>query len=238
VINKVIPEEVLMETAAIAFQRGWSTLKLYFMISLPDENLEDVRSIVTLIEKVYNLGRELAGHRLRLGISLSTFVPKPHTPFQWTAQDSEDQIILKHDLVKDGIARRGLKVSWQDPKTSLLEAVISRGDRKIGQVILKAWKSGSTFDAWSEHFKWENWQKAFAECNLDPAFYAKRARNLDEILPWSIIDIGVSTEHLKREYNKALAGQETGDCRYTGCHACGFQSSFQACQDRLSRNNT
>jgi radical SAM family uncharacterized protein len=237
VINKVIPEEVLLETAAIAFQRSWTTLKLYFMISLPDENLEDVRSIVNLIEKVYNLGRELAGHRLRLGISLSTFVPKPHTPFQWVAQDPEAQIILKHDVVKDGIARRGLKVSWQDPKTSLLEAVISRGDRKIGQVIMRAWKLGSTFDAWSEHFKWENWQKAFVECGLDPAFYANRVRNLDEVLPWSIIDIGVTVDHLKREYHKALAGQETGDCRYTGCHACGFQTSFPACQARLTGNN-
>ena len=125
--------------------------------------MEDVQYIVKLIEKVYNIGRELAGHRVRVGISLSTFVPKPHTPFQWVAQDKEEQIILKHDIVKDGVARRGLKVSWQDPKTSLLEAVISRGDRKIGKVILQAWKSGSVFDAWSEHFKWENWKKAFED---------------------------------------------------------------------------
>ncbi len=233
VINKVIPESVLMETAAIAFQRGWTTLKLYFMIGLPQETLEDVQYIVNLIEKVYNIGREIAGHRVRLGISLATFVPKPHTPFQWVAQDSEDQIILKHDLVKDGIARRGLKVSWQDPKISLLEAVISRGDRKIGEVIYQAWQAGSSFDAWSEHFKWENWQKAFAAAGIDPAFYANRRRETDEVLPWSHIDIGVSPAFLKREYQKAQAGQPTAGCRYEGCHVCGFEKSYPVCRSRL-----
>jgi radical SAM family uncharacterized protein len=233
VINKIIPEAVLLETAGIAFQRGWTTIKLYFMIGLPQENMEDVQYIVKLIEKVYNIGRELAGHRVRVGISLSTFVPKPHTPFQWVAQDKEDQIILKHDIVKDGIARRGLKVSWQDPKTSLLEAVISRGDRKIGKVILQAWKLGSTFDAWSEHFKWENWSKAFAEAGIDPAFYANRERGLDEVLPWSHIDVGVTQNYLKREYQKALDGQETGDCRDDGCHVCGYEKTFPTCRERL-----
>lgn len=237
VINKVIPEAVLLETAAIAFQRGWTTIKLYFMIGLPQENMEDVQYIGKLIEKVYNIGRELAGHRVRVGISLSTFVPKPHTPFQWVAQDKEEQIILKHDVVKDGVARRGLKVSWQDPKTSLLEAVISRGDRKIGKVILQAWKSGSVFDAWSEHFKWENWKKAFEDNSIDPAFYANREHALDEVLPWSHIDTGVTQNYLKREYQKAIAGQETGDCRYEGCNVCGFEKTFPTCRERLTRIN-
>jgi radical SAM family uncharacterized protein len=232
VINKIIPEAVLLETAAIAFQRGWTTIKLYFMIGLPQENIEDVQYIVKLIEKVYNIGRELAGHRVRVGISLSTFVPKPHTPFQWVAQDKEDQIISKRDIVKDGIARRGLKVSWQDPKTSLLEAVISRGDRKIGKVILQAWQLGSTFDAWSEHFNWENWKKAFEDNAIDPAFYANREHGLDEVLPWSHINVGVTQNYLKREYQKALEGQETGDCRYVGCNVCGFEKTFPACRER------
>jgi radical SAM family uncharacterized protein len=235
IINKIIPESVLLETAAIAFQRGWTTIKLYFMIGLPQENMEDVQYIVKLIEKVHNIGRQYMGSRARIGISLSTFVPKPHTPFQWTAQDKADQIVLKHDIVKDTVSRKGLKVSWQDPRTSLLEAVISRGDRRIGQVIYQAWKQGSTFDAWSEHFKWENWQKAFEICGLDPAFYANREHSLDEILPWSHIDIGVTTGYLKREYAKAIRGEETADCRYEGCNVCGFETTFPTCQERLQK---
>ncbi|HSW57227.1 MAG TPA: TIGR03960 family B12-binding radical SAM protein [Dehalococcoidales bacterium] len=238
IINKCIPEAVLMETAAIAFQRGWTTLKLYFMIGLPEETLEDVQYIVQLVEKIYHLGRELAGQRIKLGISLSTFVPKPHTPFQWAAQAQENDIILRHDMVKDGLARRGLKVSWQDPRTSLLEAVISRGDRHTGKVILEAWKSGCLFDAWSEHFKWENWRKAFDICGIDPAFYANRERSLEEILPWSHIDTGVTSQFLKREYLKAQQGQETPDCRYENCNACGFELTSPACLSRRKQTES
>ena len=235
IINKCIPESALLETAAIAFERGWTTLKLYFMLGLPQETLEDVQDILRLIEKVHNLGRELMGHRARVGVSLSTFVPKPHTPFQWVAQDKEETINAKHEIVKGGLARRGLKLSWQDPKASLLEAAISRGDRRIGRVILRAWQLGCSFDAWSEHFKYENWLQAFAECNLDPGFYAQRERSLDEPLPWGHIDIGVSASFLKREYQRALRGEETGDCRSTGCQVCGFEKSFPACQARLEK---
>ena len=237
VINKCIPENILLETAAIAFERGWTTLKLYFMIGLPQETLEDVQYIVRLIEKVHATGREIMGGRTRVGVSLSTFVPKPHTPFQWTAQDKEELILAKHDMVKDGVARRGLKVSWQDPRISLLEAVISRGDRRIGRVIFLAWKLGSTFDAWSEHFKWENWLSAFNECGLDPAFYAQRERGLDELLPWAHVNTGVSTDYLKREYQRALRCEETGDCRYEGCNVCGFEKWFPACQERLGNRH-
>ncbi|HEX7476085.1 MAG TPA: TIGR03960 family B12-binding radical SAM protein, partial [Dehalococcoidales bacterium] len=233
VINKCIPESVLTETAAIAFERGWTTLKLYFMIGLPQETLEDVQYIVKLIEKVHNIGREFMGNRARIGISLSTFVPKPHTPFQWAAQDKEEVINTKHEIVKSGLAKRGLKLSWQDPHASLLEAVVSRGDRRIGKVILRAWRLGSTFDAWSEHFKWENWRQAFSETGIDPAFYAQREHALDEVLPWSHIDIGMTTSYLKREQQKALQCEETGDCRYEGCNVCGFEKSFPNCQERL-----
>ncbi len=235
VINKVIPESVLMETAAIAFERGWTSLKLYFMIGLPGETLEDVQYIVKLIEKVCNIGRELKGSRARISVSLSTFVPKPHTPFQWAAQDNEEQILTKHEIIKSGLNRRGLKVSWQDPRTSLLEAVISRGDRRIGKVIYQAWKAGSSFDAWSEHFKWENWQSAFRECGVDPAFYAQREHPADEILPWSHVDLGLTTNFLMREYQKALKGEETGDCRTEGCNVCGYESSFDTCIERLQK---
>ena len=234
VINKCIPESILTETATIAFQRGWTTIKLYFMIGLPQETVEDVQYIIRLIEKVYNIGREIKGARARVGISLSTFVPKPHTPFQWVAQDNEEMILAKHDIVKSGLAKKGLKLSWQDPKTSLLEAVISRGDRKIGRVIHQAWRLGCTFDAWNEHFNWENWLHAFNECGIDPAFYAQREHTQDEILPWSHINIGVTTSYLKREYQRALRCEETGDCRYEGCNVCGFEKWFPTCQDRLA----
>jgi len=234
IINKVIPESVLMETAAIAFERGWTTLKLYFMIGLPGETIEDVRYIVNIIEKVCNIGRELKGSRARVSVSLSTFVPKAHTPFQWAAQDTEQQILAKHEIVKNGLSRKGLKISWQDPRTSLLEAVISRGDRRIGKVIYHAWKTGSNFDAWSEYFKWENWQAAFQECQVDPAFYAQRERPEDEILPWAHIDLGLTTDFLKREYRKALKGEATGDCRTEGCNVCGYESSFPTCIERLA----
>jgi radical SAM family uncharacterized protein len=234
VINKCIPESVLLETAAIAFQRSWTTIKLYFMLGLPQETLEDIQDIVKLIEKVHNIGREFMGNRARVGISLSTFVPKPHTPFQWSAQIEEKEIIARHDLVKNGLARRGLKVSWQDPKTSLLEAVVSRGDRQVGKAILRAWQLGCTFDAWSEHFNWAKWQQALSESGIDPAFYAQRERSLDEILPWSHIDVGVTTSFLKREYQKALKGEETADCRFEGCNVCGFEKSFPTCQERVA----
>jgi radical SAM family uncharacterized protein len=236
VINKCIPESVLMETARIAFERGWTTMKLYFMIGLPQETMEDVQDIVKLIERVHNTGRDIIGHRARIGVSLSTFVPKPHTAFQWNAQDKEDLILAKHEIVRNGLTRRGLKLSWQDPKTSLLEAVISRGDRRVGRVIYRAWQMGSTFDAWSEHFKWENWLQAFNECGLDPDFYSRRERSLDEILPWSHVNIGLTTAYLKREYQRALKCEETGDCRYEGCNICGFEKSFPGCQSRVGNN--
>lgn len=237
VINKCIPESVLLETATIAFQRGWTTIKLYFMLGLPSETLEDVRYIIQLIERVYNIGRKYMGHRSRVGISLSTFVPKPHTSFQWVGQEAEDQIQEKLEIIKGGLGRRGLKLSWQDIKTSLLEAVISRGDRKIGKVIYRAWQLGSTFDAWSEHFKWENWIQAFNEAGIDPSFYAQRERSLDELLPWSHVDVGITPSYLKREYRKALLSEQTGDCRYEGCNVCGFETWFPTCQQRLEKSN-
>jgi radical SAM family uncharacterized protein len=233
VINKCIPESTLLETAAIAFERGWTTMKLYFMLGLPQETAEDVREIVTLTNKVLDIGREFAGGRVRLGVSLSTFVPKPHTPFQWTAQEKEEQINIRHDLVRAGLQKRGLKLSWQDPKISLLEAVLSRGDRRVGKAILQAWKLGCTFDAWTEYFSYEKWRQAFQDTGLDPAFYAYRERPLDELLPWSHIDIGVTPAFLIKEYRKSLNGEETPDCRYEGCNICGYEKTYPTCRERI-----
>jgi radical SAM family uncharacterized protein len=233
VINKYIPEEELFKTAATAFERGWKTLKLYFMLGLPTETKEDIESIVQLVNKVHALGKTIPGKRPQIRVSLSTFIPKPHTPFQWAAQESEQQLNTKHEIVKAGLRRKGIRLSWQEPKSSLLEAVLSRGDRRLGRAIHRAWQLGAAFDGWSEHFNYEIWLKAFDESGIDPAFYAQRQRSLDEPLPWGHIDIGVSTDFLKREYKRAIEGRETPDCRYYACNACGLEKWQAECQQRL-----
>ncbi len=222
-INKNIPESELLKTAAVAFDRGWINLKLYFMLGLPTETTDDVEDILQLVDKIDSLGRKAKGKRPRLRISLSTFVPKPHTPFQWAAQDKEESLNSKHELLNLGLRRKGIRPSWQDPKTSLLEAVLSRGDRQLGKVIYRAWQSGSTFDAWNEHFNYGNWLCAFEETGLVPGFYAQRERPLDEPLPWAHIDAGVTTAFLRREYQRAIEGIETADCRYEACNVCGLE---------------
>jgi len=229
-INKNTTEDEILKTAAAAFERGWINLKLYFMLGLPTETTDDIEGIIQLIDKVRSLGRKAIGKRPRLRISLSTFVPKPHTPFQWVAQEKEEQLNSKHALLNLGLHRKGIRPSWQDPKVSLLEAVLSRGDRQLGKVIHRAWQLGSTFDAWSEHFKYENWLCAFEETGLEPGFYAQRERPLDEPLPWTHIDVGVTTAFLKREYQHALKGIETHDCRYKACNACGLERWQPDCQ--------
>jgi radical SAM family uncharacterized protein len=218
VINKHIPEEELLDTARSAFERGWLGLKLYFMLGLPTETDEDVEGIVQLVRKVQAQGRRPPQIRL----SLSTFVPKPHTPFQWVAQEAEDRLMLRHEILKRGLGKRGVKLSYQDTRVSLLEAVMSRGDRRLAQVIYTAWQDGAVFDGWSECFDFTRWQKAFEACGLDPAFYARRERALDEPLAWAHIDTGIAPEFLKQEYRRALAGELTPDCR-NGCNACGLE---------------
>jgi radical SAM family uncharacterized protein len=231
-INKTTAEEVLLETAAAAFERGWTNLKMYFMLGLPTETIDDVSEIVRLVSKVRSLGAKASRRQPQIRISLSTFVPKPHTPFQWVAQESEQQLNAKHELVRAGLKRQGVRLSWPDPKLSLLEAALSRGDRRLGRVIHGAWKLGSTFDAWNERFSYENWLRAFNETGLDPGFYAQRERPLDEPLPWAHIDIGVTTDFLKREYERARSGQPTPDCRNQPCNACGLERWQPYCQQK------
>ncbi len=235
VINKNTPEDKLLKIAAAAFDRGWTSLKLYFMLSLPTETIDDIEGIIQLVNKVYQLGRKTKGKRPQIRLTLSTFIPKPHTPFQWVAQESEEQLNSKHELLKLGLRRKGIRLSWQDPKVSLLEAALSRGDRRLGKVIYRAWKLGSTFDAWGEHFNYQNWLRAFDETGLEPGFYAQRERSLDELLPWSHIDTGVTTAFLKREYQRAMKEIETPDCRYEACNACGLENRHPACQQKLQK---
>ncbi len=231
-INKSVSEDELLETVSTAFARGWTSLKLYFMLGLPTETMDDVEDIIRLIVKVSSLGRKAEGKRPQLRVSLSTFVPKPHTPFQWVAQESEDQLSSKHELLKLGLRRKGIRLSWQDPKLSQLEAALSRGDRRLGKVIYRAWQLGSTFDAWDERFNYGNWLRAFDEAGLELSFYARREHSRDELLPWAHIDVGLTTAFLEREYQRAMVGKETPGCRYEACSACGLERWQPDCQQK------
>ena len=230
VINKNISEEMLLETISTAINRGWTKFKLYFMLGLPDESEEDVRSIVKLIAKVREIDR-----KLRLQINASVFIPKSHTPFQWVAQDTEDSLRSKRDILKRGLRHLNVGFSWSAINNSMVEAALSRGDRRLGKVIYNAWLSGCRFDAWSEHFNYQNWLDAFTACGLDISFYANRQRELAELLPWSHIDSGVTTGLLKREYQKLWQQEFTEDCRHGSCRACGLQRWNEGCSERIKK---
>ncbi|MDO9333332.1 MAG: TIGR03960 family B12-binding radical SAM protein [Dehalococcoidales bacterium] len=230
VINKNLTEAEIMETFTAVFEKGWTSLKLYFMIGLPTETVEDVQAIIALVDKIRALGKQITNKPPQLRVNASAFVPKPHTPFQWVAQDTEAQLAAKHELLVKGLQRRGTRLSWQDPRVSTLEAAMSRGDRRLGRVIHKAWQMGAVFDAWEERLKHDAWQKAFAECGLDTNFYARRERSMDELLPWSHIDVGVSTDFLKAEYEKALKAEATPNCADGVCNECGLERSEPPCR--------
>jgi radical SAM family uncharacterized protein len=231
-INKNITDESLLETAGTAFKRGWASLKLYFMVGLPTETNEDVAAILTLVEKVREEGRKASGRKPMIRISVSTFVPKPHTPFQWCAQEEESSLRAKQEMLQNGLQQKTIRLAWHDPHVSLLEASMSRGDRRLGPVIKRAHELGCKFDAWTELYFHDKWLQAFADCGVDPHFYANRQRSLDEILPWSFIDAGISEAFLKREYQRSLTGEDTGDCRVGACNACGLEQS-ELCQAKL-----
>ncbi len=234
-INKSVADEVILDTFAAAFDRGWLNTKLYFMIGLPTETIDDIKSIIELITKIGNLSKKAKGRQPRIRISLSTFVPKPHTPCQWSAQEREENLLTKYNLLRQGLRRSGVQLSWQDPKTSQLEAILSRGDRRLGKVIYKAWQLGCKFDAWREHFNYQNWLRAFEETGLEPAFYTTRELPEDELLPWSHIDAGMTDAFLRKEYQKLRHGKETPDCRYESCSACGLQRWYPECQQKLKQ---
>ena len=232
VINKDISEDELLKTFTAIFERGWTSLKLYFMLGLPTETREDIEGIIQLVDNVRSLSRRTTGKTPQIRVNASTFVPKPHTPFQWVAQASEEELDAKHEILKQGLRRKGIRLSWQDPKTSLLEAALSRGDRRLGKVIYRAWELGSVFDAWNEQFNYENWRRAFEKSGLELSFYAQRKRSLDELLPWAHIDVGVTTSFLKRESQRALEGKKTADCRDENCNACGLEHWLPVCQQK------
>ena len=233
-INKNIPEDLILDTFATAFQKGWLNLKLYFMIGLPTETYEDIEAIVDLVAKTLKLGSK--SRRPGLRINVSTFVPKAHTPCQWLPQDNEAEILKKQDILRHGLSKLKLRFSWQDTGISQLEALLSRGDRRLGAVIYRAWQLGCRFDTWNEHFDFSRWLQALADNNLDLSFYAHRQRSLDELLPWQHIDIGVTSAFLKRELEKIKEGIVTGDCRTDSCNACGLQRWSDDCRSKLGNS--
>lgn len=227
VINKGITDQDIMAAATAAFKAGWQKLKLYFMIGLPTETEADLAGMVDLAYRIFRLGREYhpRANSFRITVSVSTFVPKAHTPFQWRGQATIPEIITKQRYLQEKIRGRNLELNWNQPEMSLLEGVMARGDRRLSAVILKAWQKGAQFDGWSDHFKFHIWQEAFQEVGLDPNFYT-RSRSYDEILPWSHLDSGITAEFLKREDQKATEEMLTHDCRNAACGDCGVCSNL------------
>ncbi|MBE5783209.1 MAG: TIGR03960 family B12-binding radical SAM protein [Clostridiales bacterium] len=225
VINKGVTEEDLIRAVTDAFECGWSSVKLYFMMGLPTETDEDLQGIGHLAKKVvdayYSLPKEQRAKGLRVTCSASVFVPKPFTPFQWAGQDTIETVHEKQEALRQYLKIKCVNFNWHESHLSMLEACIARGDRRIGDVIYHAWKRGCRMDGWNEHFKMDQWLAAFEDCQLDPSFYAYRERPYEELLPWQFIDAGVSQEYLRRENEKAKAGTVTRDCRH-GCNGCGL----------------
>ncbi len=233
VINKGVTEEDLIRAVKDAFETGWSTVKLYFMIGLPTETEEDLAGIGVLARDVINtyfsVPKSIRAKGLRVTCSASTFVPKAFTPFQWQAQDEYDTIIRKQKELADILHQvKGVNFNWHEPELSMLEACFARGDRRLAEVLYHAWKKGCRMDAWSEYLRFDLWLEAFKDCGLDPTFYANRMRGEKELLPWDFIDAGVTKAYLWREWQRALKGETTPDCR-NGCQGCGMQRFEGVC---------
>jgi radical SAM-linked protein len=220
VINKGNTEADLLNTIQKVFAAGWRLVKLYFMIGLPTETEEDLNGIVSICQRAFREARRHKGSA-QINISISTFIPKPHTPFQWETQDPPEEVREKQILLRKKLERHGIRLKWSDPKLSLLEGVLARGDRRLGSLLEAAYRNGSRLDGWGDHFRFETWQRAFAETAIDPSFYTSRPRDIDEVLPWDHLDSLVSKKFLRQEREKALQGLETPDCRRSSCNACG-----------------
>ena len=223
VINKNVTQEELLASCRTAFAGGYNAVKLYFMLGLPKETDEDVLGIADLAARVMHAWRESAANKqrgVRITVSTSWFVPKPHTAFQWEPQISKEEYERRVKLLREAITTKTVTYNWHDSDTSFLEAVLARGDRRMCKVLETAWRKGAKLDAWEEYFSLDRWLEAFEECGLDPHFYANRQRQKDEIMPWSMISSGVTEAYLWRELQQAKAGVTTPDCR-THCNGCG-----------------
>ena len=223
VINKNVTEEDLLNTCRSAFEGGWNSVKLYFMLGLPTETDEDVVAIANLSREVFNVWKRHTVNKsrgVRITVSTSCFIPKPHTPFQWEPQIAPDEYLRRVALLKEALRSKSITYNWHESQQSYIEAALARGDRRLGRVIEIAWKEGARLDSWSEYFVQDRWETAFAECGLDPDFYAGRERQPDEQLPWSVISSGISERHLINERGKSRNHETTPDCRKS-CSGCG-----------------
>ena len=224
VINKNVKEEELMQTVNTAFDGGWTTVKLYFMIGLPTETMDDVAGIAQLGQKVvdayYRNPNKQKGKSVKVTVSASSFVPKPFTPFQWEAQDTIEALHEKQRHLRNSVTTKKLSCNWHDADTSFLEAVFARGDRRLGKALTLAQQRGFHFDGWADCFSLKRWMEVFEECGIDPAFYANRKRDFSEVLPWDHLDYGVKKEFLINECKKAYADTTTKNCREE-CSHCG-----------------
>ena len=230
IINKGLTEERILEATKNAFESGWSTIKLYFILGLPYEELEDAAGIGELAEKMaavyYDIHKDKRAKGLKINVSTSILVPKPFTPFQWAPMARPDEVWQKIDAVKGAIKTRAIHYNYHEQKTSFMEAVFARGDRRTCELLIKAFEKGAKFDGWSEYFNYELWTEAMKECNIDEDFYVYRDRSYDEILPWDFIDIGVNRRYLEVENEKAKRAELTQNCR-KGCTGCGINVNFK-----------
>ena len=226
IINKFIPDEEIINTTREIYRRGWTTIKLYFMIGHPSETLEDVQAIADLCKRVLAEGRKVIGMKAKLNAGVSTFVPKSQTPFQWVSCDTPEQIKAKQALLRRELGRdRNIKLSLTKAEDSFLEAWLSRGDRRMAEVVYSAWKNGSKFDAWGEGQRYDAWIAAFEEHGLDPLFYTHRQRRTDEVFPWEHITAAVRKNFLFQDFRASLEGEIRVDCRLN-CFACGILPTF------------
>ncbi len=222
-INKNVTEEDLLHTCAIAFAGGWNSVKLYYMLGLPTETDEDIVGIADMAGRILHCWRENAKNKnrgVKITVSTSCFIPKPHSPFQWEGQITKEEYLRRVNLLRASINSRNVVYNWHDADTSVVEAVLSRGDRRLGPVLEEVWRNGGRLEAWTDYFSFERWMNAMDKFNLPVSFYAERERSEDEILPWDMIDVGVRKDHLKREREKCYSSTLSPDCRHQ-CSACG-----------------
>ncbi len=225
IINKYVPDEQVLATARSVYERGWRTIKLYFMIGHPEENIEDVEAIITLCHSVLAEGRRVLGGKANLNVGVSTFIPKPHTPFQWVPQEDSARVEAKLTLLKERLRGRGLHLRWNDQENTELEGFLSRGDRRLGAVIERAWRAGCRFDAWNDQHKHDRWLAALAAEGLDAAFYNHRPRSAEEVFPWDHIDVAIHKKFLRQDYEMSVKRETRVDCR-DQCFACGILPKF------------
>ena len=222
-INKNVTEEDLLHTCAIAFAGGWNSVKLYYMLGLPTETDEDIVGIADMAGRILHCWRENAKNKnrgVKITVSTSCFIPKPHSPFQWEPQITKEEYLRRVNLLRASINSRNVVYNWHDADTSVVEAVLSRGDRRLGPVLEEVWRNGGRLEAWTDYFSFQRWMDAMDRHGLAVGFYAERERDVDEILPWDMIDVGVRKNHLKREREKCYTSTLSPDCRHQ-CSACG-----------------